>query len=374
MEIFLFVLIFERIQTLKDIMSEPIKGRGAQRKVHNRFFEHRHELRDDFLEYCEREGETPESNKTQYIDVFPKTFVNKVDSPDVGMMFSANPYQGCEHGCVYCYARNTHEYWGYGPGLDFERNILIKRNAPELLEEQLRKKSWSPEPIVFSGNTDCYQPVERRLEITRKCLEIMLNWRNPAGIITKNALILRDLDILTEMAALDLIAVNVSITSLSEETRRLLEPRTASIKNRLKTVETLSKKGIPVRVMMAPIIPSLNSHEILPLLKRVSELGARDAAHTMVRLNGAIGGIFEDWVRKTMPERADRILNQIADCHGGRLNDSRWGTRMVGEGQVAQQVSDLVKLGRSKYFKGRGMPVLNTSLFRNPNDTQMKLF
>lgn len=355
-------------------MSRPIKGRGAQQQVHNRFFEHRHEMRDDFLEYCELEGEEADRNKTKYIDVFPKTFVNKVDSPDVGMMFSANPYQGCEHGCVYCYARNTHEYWGYGPGLDFERNILVKKDAPRLLVEQLKKKSWKPVPIVFSGNTDCYQPIERKLEITRKCLQVMLDWRHPAGIITKNALILRDLDILSEMAALNLIGVNISITSLSETTRRLLEPRTASIKNRLKTLETLSSHGIPVRVMMAPIVPSLNSHEILPLLKKVSELGALDAAHTIVRLNGAIGGIFEDWVRKTMPDRADRILNQIADCHGGTLNDSRWGTRMSGEGNIAQQISDTVRLARNKYFKDKSMPALDTSLFRNPEDNQMKLF
>ena len=282
--------------------NQKINGRGAQKKVHNRFFELEHEVLNEFLNYCETEGEQADSNRTNYINVVPKSFVNKVNSPDVGMSFSANPYQGCEHGCVYCYARNTHEYWGYGPGVDFERNILVKQNAPELLEKKLRSKSWQGYTIVFSGNTDCYQPIERKLKITRKCLEIMLRWKNPTGIITKNSLVLRDIDILAEMATHNIISIHISVTSLSEKTRRLLEPRTASIKNRLKTIEALSKKGIPVHVMMAPIIPGINSHEILPMAKEVSKLGAWGMSHTIVRLNGQIGIIFEDWVRKTLPD------------------------------------------------------------------------
>lgn len=351
-----------------------VKGRGAQKRVHNRFFELSHELRDDFLNYCEVEGEDADANKTKYIDVFPKTFVNKVDSPDVGMGYSANPYQGCEHGCVYCYARNSHEYWGYGAGLDFERNILVKKNAPQLLEQKLKSKSWEPNTIVFSGNTDCYQPVERKLEITRKCLEVMLKWKHPTGIITKNALLLRDLDILKEMAQLNIISVNVSITSLSEATRRLLEPRTASIKQRLKAVQVLSENGIPVRVMMAPIIPSLNSHEILPLVKKVSELGAKDVSYTIVRLNGQIATIFEDWARKTIPDRAERILNQIAECHGGNLNDSQWGRRMRGEGTIATQVKDTMQLAKKKFLKERAMPALHTEHYLQLKNPQMKLF
>jgi len=351
-----------------------IKGRGAQKRVHNRFFELSHELRDDFLNYCEAEGEEADANKTKYIDVFPKTFVNKVDSPDVGMGYSANPYQGCEHGCVYCYARNSHEYWGYGAGLDFERTILVKKNAPKLLEKKLKSKSWEPNTIVFSGNTDCYQPIERKLQITRKCLEVMLKWKHPTGIITKNALLLRDLDILKEMAKLNIISVNISITSLSEETRRLLEPRTASIKQRLKAVEVLSENGIPVRVMMAPIIPSLNSHEILPLVKKVSKLGAKGVSYTIVRLNGQIATIFEDWARKTIPDRADRILNQIAECHGGTLNDSQWGRRMRGEGTIATQVKNTMAIAKNKYLKGREIPSLETKHYLDLKNPQMRLF
>ncbi len=355
-------------------MSQSISGRGAQKKVPNRFFNLEHEVLDEFLNFCEAEGEAADKNKTKYIDVFPKSFVNKIVSPDVGMEYSANPYQGCEHGCVYCYARNSHEYWGYGAGVDFERNILIKKNAPELLENKLKSKNWHGSTIVFSGNTDCYQPIERQLKITRACLETMYRWKNPTGIITKNSLILRDLDLLKEMAQLNIISVHISINSMNEKTRRLLEPRTATIKNRLKAVEILSAHDIPVNVMIAPIIPSLNSHEILPLIKTVSDLGARSVAHTIVRLNGQIATIFEDWARKTIPNRADRILNQIAQSHGGSLNDSQWGRRMRGEGIIAKQISDTVALAKTKYLKGRNMPKLDASHYLRLKNPQLDLF
>lgn len=351
-----------------------IKGRGAQINISNRFFELSHEIRDDFLEYCAKEGEDADKNKTLFLDVFPKTIVNKVTSPDVGMGYSMNMYQGCEHGCIYCYARNTHEFWGYSPGLDFERRILVKKEAPLLLEEFIKRKSWEAHPIVMSGNTDCYQPAEKRYEITRKCLEVFLKYRHPVGIITKNALILRDLDLLKALAKDNLVAVNISITSLSEDTRRVLEPRTATIKKRLETVKNLSEHGIPVNVMMAPIIPSINSHEVLALAKKVSEMGALSMGHTIVRLNGAIGEIFTDWIKKTMPDRADKVLHQIESCHGGNLNDSRIGTRMRGEGEIAKQINDMVKLAKLKYFKNKSMPKLNTSLHEQFKDGQLKLF
>lgn len=354
--------------------NSPIKGRGAQKHVHNRFFENKHEVLDEYLNFCEVEGEEAESNKTDFIEVFPKTFVNKVTSPDVGMGYSANPYQGCEHGCVYCYARNSHQYWGYGAGLDFEQKILVKKKAPQLLEEKLTSKNWQGETIVFSGNTDCYQPIERKMEITRKCLEVMLKWKNPTGIITKNSLILRDLDILKEMAKLNIITVNISITSLSEDTRRLLEPRTASIKQRLKAVQILSENNIPVRVMMAPIIPSLNSHEILPLVKTVAELGARDVSYTVVRLNGQIAEIFKDWAYKTIPDKADRILNQIAECHGGKLNDSKWGLRMKGEGTISNQIKNTMAVAKKRYLGNIKMAPLDTSHYLQLKNPQMRLF
>ena len=351
-----------------------IKGRGAQLNTHNRFFDLSHEMRDDFLEYCEKEGDQADINKTQYLNVFPRTIVNKVKSPDVGLAFSLNAYQGCEHGCIYCYARNSHEFWGYSAGLDFERRILVKKKAPELLEALLKKKSWKAQTIVMSGNTDCYQPAEQKFEITRACLKVFLKYKHPTSIITKNALVLRDLDLLKGLAKDNLVSVNMSITSLSEDIRRILEPRTATTKKRLETVKTLSENGIPVNVMLAPIIPSINSHEILPLAKAVSESGALSIAHTIVRLNGAIGEIFSDWIKKTMPDRADKVLHQIESCHNGNLNDSRFGTRMRGEGKIAEQINDLVKLARLKYFKGKVMPKLNTALHQEYKEGQLKLF
>lgn len=352
-----------------------IKGRGAQKNAHNKFQEHEHTVDAEYLEYCRKEGEESQDQQTHFQEVFPKSFVNKVKSPDVGMGYSANPYQGCEHGCIYCYARNTHEYWGYGAGLDFEKQILVKKSAPQLLEQKLKTKNWQGDAIIFSGNTDCYQPIERKLQITRKCLEVMLKYKHPTGIITKNSLILRDIDLLKEMAQLNLIRVSISITSLSEETRRLLEPRTASIKQRLKTVEELSKNGIPVNVMMAPIIPSINSHEILPLVKKVSELGARSVGYTVVRLNGAIAEIFKDWIEKALPYRAEKVLHQIEACHGGNLNDSRFGTRMKGEGEFAKQIALQFKIARAKSFSSvKEIPALDKSHYLQLKNPQYKLF
>ncbi|AZJ32163.1 PA0069 family radical SAM protein [Tenacibaculum mesophilum] len=351
-----------------------IKGRGAQHNTHNKFIQHQHEVLDDFLNYCEAEKESADNNKTTYLEIYPKTILNKVKSPDIGFSYSMNPYQGCEHGCIYCYARNTHEYWGYSAGLDFERKILYKTNAPELLEKKLRSRNWQPQNIMFSGNTDCYQPIEKKLEITRKMLQVLLKLKHPASMITKNALILRDLDILKEMAAMNLVRVNISITSLLEETRRVVEPRTATIEKRLETVKTLAENNIPVNVMMAPIIPSINSHEILPLVKKVSELGATSVAYTIVRLNGAIGEIFTNWVRKTYPDRANKILHQIEDTHKGSLNDSRYGSRMRGEGKIAEQINTQFKLARKLYLKDKTLPPLDYTKFDKYQTNQTTLF
>lgn len=354
--------------------NEFIYGRGAQSNVSNRFDAHNHEFRDDFLNHCATEGDEVQNSKTVLIDTFPKSIVNKVTSPDVGMGFSLNPYQGCEHGCIYCYARNSHEYWGFSAGLDFEQKILVKRNAVQLLEKKISGKKWEAAPIVLSGNTDCYQPIEKKLKITRQLLETFLKYKHPVGIITKNALVQRDMDILRELAADNLVHVNLSVTSLEEKTRRILEPRTASIKKRLETIEKLSTANIPVSVMMAPIIPAINSHEIMPLVKEVSERGALGVGYTIVRLNGSIGAIFTDWIKKTMPDRADKVLNQIESVHGGSLNDSRFGTRMKGEGEFADQVKQQFKIARAKYLKGRERPALNCELHEEFKDGQMKLF
>jgi DNA repair photolyase len=351
-----------------------LKGRGAQQNATNKFSALSYETRDDFLEFCRLEGEQAVKNKTQYIPIFPKTIVNKVTSPDVGMNYSMNMYQGCEHGCVYCYARNAHEYWGYSAGLDFERKILIKHDAPQLLEAKLRSKSWKAYTIVLSGNTDCYQPSEKEFELTRRCLEVFLKYRHPVGIITKNALILRDLDILKQLNEYGLIGVNISVTSLSEKTRRILEPRTTTIKKRLEAIRILSDNGIPVNAMLAPIIPGINSHEILNLAKAVSDNGALSMGFTVVRLNGAIGEIFTDWIKKTLPDTADKVLHQIKECHGGSLNDSRFGIRSRGEGKIATQIHDMVRLAKLKYFKDKNFPKLNNQMHESFKDGQFRLF
>jgi DNA repair photolyase len=349
---------------------EYFDGRGAQINPHNRFFktsyvqEHWEGIDEDSL---------LENKQTKYIEVFPKTIVNKVDSPDI-KGFSMNPYQGCEHGCLYCYARNSHEYWGYSAGMEFEQKILIKKNAPELLEDLFKKKSWEPEPIMLSGNTDCYQPIERKLKITRSILEVCLKYRNPVSMITKNAVILRDLDILTEMAKLRLVHVMVTITSLDESLRLKLEPRTVTYKNRLNVLKQLSSNGIPCGVMVAPIIPSLTSYDVPKVIEAAAANGAQRAGHTIVRLNGQIADIFKDWLRKNFPDRADKVWNQIADCHGGQVNDSRWGTRMRGEGNVAESIRQLFKIAVKRYIGEPQRIEFDTSNFKRKGDEQLSLF
>ncbi len=347
--------------------SRYIKGRGAQINPANPY----HQLVYDDQPELAEDGSGP---LTCYTDVHARTILNKVDSPDIGMAWSMNPYQGCEHGCIYCYARNTHTYWGYSAGLEFEQKILVKKNAPQLLEAKIKQKNWQPLPIMLAGNTDCYQPAERRFEITRQILKVLWQYRHPVGIITKNNMVLRDLDILEPMSELRLVKVSISVTTLDENLRRLLEPRTASVKSRLQTIETLSKRGIPVNVMLAPIIPGLNDHEILEMAKAVANCGARKIAYTMVRLNGDVAEIFEDWIRKTMPDRAERVLNRIRDCHSGNLNDSRFGTRMRGEGPIAEMVAQQVALAQKRYFKGQSMPEYNLELHQQMKNPQLSLF
>src|SRR5476651_2043429 len=281
---------------------EIFKGRGAQVNTHNKFLKNKYVL--DHIEGLDEP--LLENSATQLFEETPKKIVSESNSPDLSHMYSINPYQGCEHGCIYCYARNTHEYYGFSAGLDFERKIIVKRNAPELLESYFNKKNYQPVTILLSGNTDCYQPVERKLEITKRLLELFLKYKNPVSIITKNNLILRDLDILVELAKLNLLHVNVSITSLNEQLRQKLEPRTVTASGRLSVIEKLSNAGIPVRVMSAPIIPGLNSKEVPDIIRAAANRGAVAAGFTMVRLNGSIGDIFTDWIYKAFPDKAEK--------------------------------------------------------------------
>jgi DNA repair photolyase len=345
------------------------KGRGAQFNPHNRF-----EQKDYVKQHDEGIDDWEDQpQKTTFIVGHPKSIVNKVDSPDLGMAYSLNPYQGCEHGCTYCYARNSHEYWGFSAGLDFERKIIVKTDAPKLFKKFLEKKSWDASTISISGNTDCYQPAERKYRITRQLLEIALEYKQPIGMITKNALILRDTDLLAEMAKLNLVSAYMSINSLNEDLRSKMEPRTATSKQRLKVIEELSKAGIPMGVVVAPLVPGLSDHEIPSILKAAASAGAKSAGYTIVRLNGAIAGIFEDWLRKNYPDRFEKVWHSIQSCHAGKVNDSRFRDRMRGDGNIAQMISDNFKLHCRLNHLNETRIELNSSLFQVPK-IQLSLF
>lgn len=290
------------------------------------------------------------------------------------MAYSMNPYQGCEHGCAYCFARPTHEYWGYSAGVDFERIILAKKNAPELLETSFKKRGYKTQPILLSGNTDCYQPLERKLEITRRLLQVFLEYRHPVHILTKNALVIRDIDILEQLAAKNLVTVSLSIPTIDEDLRRKLEPRTSSVNNKLKAIETLSQNNIPVHIMVAPIIPGLNSPEILPVVKAIADRGAKDFGYTLVRLNDTVEPVFKDWLQQHYPDRKDKVLNQVASLHGGKLGEKDVAKRKKGEGNIAGMIHSTFKIARLKYFNNSNIDELSTHHFDGTKGEQLKLF
>lgn len=336
-------------------------GRGAQFNPKNRFLKG-----ERVKEQLEAIDEWIEPDiATQYLEEQAKGLVNKVESPDVGMWYSMNPYQGCEHGCIYCYARNTHEYWGYSAGLDFERKIIVKKNAPALFRKFLMNPKWQCIPISLSGNTDCYQPAEKKFRITRQLLEICLEFNQPVGMITKNAGILRDKDLLVKLAEKDLVCILVSITSLNEELRRKMEPRTTTARQRLRVISELSAAGVRMGVMTGPMIPGLNEQEMPKILKAAHEAGAVFSAYTLIRLNGSIKLIFHDWLYKNFPDRADKVWHLVESCHAGQVNDSEYGRRMRGTGSIADLVNHQFKL-YTKRYRLRDSFTLNTSSFMRP--------
>lgn len=349
---------------------KSVKGRGALGQVANRFSSRRYTV-----EHPEAIDEPEEeAGKTRYLIEHPKRIVNRVDSPDLPFVHSLNPYQGCEHGCAYCYARPTHEYWGYSAGLDFEQVIIVKRNAPDLLRQQLRSRKWEPAPISISGATDPYQPIERTERLTRQLLEVALEFQQPVSVITKNALILRDLDLLSGLASKGLAMAAISITTLDEELRRVMEPRTSTAARRLDAIAALSDAGVPVMVMMAPVIPALNEHEVPALLAASAEAGALTASYTMLRTNGAVEPIFSGWLRQHFPDRAERVLEQVRAAHGGSLSDSLIGRRMRGSGGHADHIARLFRVMKRRHFGERRLPPLRSDLFRVPPQGQLGLF
>lgn len=344
-------------------------GRGAQFNTKNKF-----QKNESTREHIEGIDDWEDPNvTTQYIEQESKTIVNYVESPDVGMAYSMNAYAGCEHGCIYCYARNVHEYWGYSAGLDFESKIVVKLNAARLLRKELMNPKWKCMPIMLSGNTDCYQPAEQKYRLTRSLLEVCNEFNQPVGILTKNAWIIKDTDILQELAKKRLVSAMVSITSFNEELRRTMEPRTATASQRLKVIEHLSNAGIRTGVMMGPMIPGLNDHEMQRIMKEASERGATFTAYTFIRLNGAIKFLFHDWLYKNYPDRADKIWHLIEQSHAGKVNDSRWGARMRGEGSIADMVAQQYKKYGKLYGMNQERWSLDTESFRRPG-AQGRLF
>lgn len=350
--------------------SKPLKGRGAQLITANPY--NRLSYDNQSFEGIDEPMEV--QKETQVFFEHAKKIINKVTSPDIPLEYSMNPYQGCEHGCIYCYARNTHHYWGYSAGLDFESKIIVKKNAAQLLEKEISAKGWKAAPIMFSGNTDCYQPLERQYEITRSCLQIFLKYKHPVGIITKNSMVLRDLDILQELAALDLVHVFISITTLDNELRSAMEPRTATSEKRLQVIKTLAGHKIPVGVMAAPIIPGMNNHELPAILQAAADNGAGACGYSLVRLNGPIEDLFKDWIRLHYADRSDKVLNQIKECHEGKLGDSRVGARMRGSGTLADSIRQLYQMAKRKYFQGKQLPAYNLLAYNKNAGGQLSLF
>ena len=311
---------------------------------------------------------------TQFFKDHSDSIINYNDSPDVGFEASVNPYRGCEHGCIYCYARPFHEYLGFSAGLDFETKIMVKENAPELLRRELASAKWKPRVIALSGVTDCYQPVERKLKLTRRCLQVLAEFRNPAVVVTKNHLVTRDLDVLGELARHNAAAVFISVTTLDTELRKVMEPRTSPPASRLSAIEMLSQAGIPAGVLVAPIIPALTDHEIPSIVAAAVQAGARFAGYVLLRLPHAVAPLFEQWLAEHFPGKKEKVLNRIRAMRGGNLNDPNFGSRMTGEGIFAEQIESLFAVACRRAGIGESRPELSTNAFRRPDDQQLSLF
>lgn len=305
--------------------------------------------------------------RIEYLEDDSQTIVSENQSPDIPFRYSLNPYRGCAHGCAYCYARPGHEFLGMNAGMDFETRIVVKKDAPRLFQRFLSRKRWRPEPITFSGVTDCYQPAEREFRLTRQCLEVALRFRQPISIVTKNALILRDVDLLTELALLQLVHVYLSITSLDTALARDMEPRTSIPSARLRAVRELAQAGVPTGVLTAPIIPGLNDSEIPTLLDAAREVGATSAGYILLRLPLTVEPVFIEWLQRTRPDEAEKVLQRMRQSRGGQLNSSAWVKRMSGWGAIADQIGDLFRVFRSRCGLDQPLPPHNCDLFEVPS-------
>ena len=339
-----------------------VGGRGSSHNPRNRF---------EPLAFIPDEGSAAPT--TRLLRDTSRTIIAYNDSPDVGFDASVNPYRGCEHGCIYCYARPTHEYLGFSAGLDFESRILVKERAPELLRKELSSPRWKPQVIALCGVTDPYQPIERRLELTRRCLQVLAAFRNPVAIVTKNQMVTRDLDVLGELAARDAAAVFISVTTLDRDLCGRMEPRASQPGLRLDAIRVLKEAGIPVGVLMAPVIPGLTDHEVPAVLAAAAEAGADCAGYSLLRLPFAVKDLFARWLEENFPERKDKVLNRIRETRGGKLNDPSFNTRNKGQGIFAEQVETLFQAACRRHGLTRRNWKLSTASFRRETD-QLSLF
>jgi DNA repair photolyase len=349
---------------------------GSRIDPPNRFDKVHVEPDFDHWQWDQEHLRTWRERKIEYLADQSRSIVSENDSPDIPFRYSLNPYRGCAHACPYCYARPGHEYLGFNAGLDFETRIVVKHDAPELFREFLARDAWRPEPITFSGVTDCYQPAERQFQLTRQCLAVALECRQPVSIVTKNALVLRDLDLLAPLARDRLVHVFLSVTTLDAELARAMEPRSSIPAARLRAVRMLADAGVPVGVMVAPVIPSLNDVEIPAILAAASQAGAMAASYVLLRLPLTVEPVFREWLERTQPLKADRVLNRIRQTRDGRLNDSQWGQRMVGSGELAEQIGRLFRLFQQRHGLDRRLPEQNLALFSPPlpRSGQLRLF
>lgn len=352
----------------------PSPGRGTALNPANRFEPIVVAPDPDFGEFDEHGVPLPRPHpRTQFFEDATESILNHYDSPDVGPGWGLNPYRGCEHGCAYCFARPFHDYLGWNSGIDFETKILVKTRAPRLLREELGSRRWRPETIMMSGVTDCYQPAERRFRLTRQCLEVMVEFRQPVGIITKNFLVTRDRDLLGELARHDCATVNVSITSLDADLAGRLEPRAARPEHRVRAVRLLAEAGVPVNVLVAPIIPGLNDHEVPAILDAVAAAGARRATYVVLRLPFTVKDIFLEWLDRHEPLKKDRILARVRELRGGKLYNATFGERMKGDGLFAEQIKQLFEVSARRAGLNRAEIKLSTAHFRRPGGTQLEL-
>lgn len=344
---------------------DPIRGRGAPGNPANRF---------ELLVYEEdpvRADPDAPGPATQLFRDQTRSLLTYNDSPDVGFSASINPYRGCEHGCIYCYARPNHEYLGLSIGLDFETKILVKEDAPKLLRKELMSPKWQPQTVGISGVTDCYQPIERKLEITRHCLEVLAEFRNPVAIVTKSQLVTRDIDILQELARYNAAAVFVSVTTLDDQLAGVMEPRATRPAGRLDAIAQLAAAGVPVGTLVAPVILGLNDHEIPAILKAAAAAGAQYAGYIVLRLPYGLADLFENWLEQHFPDRKEKILSRIRDLRGGKLNDPRFGSRMKGEGIWADVIKNLVQVAKQQAGMGACRFELSTNSFRRPGQCSL---